>query len=184
MATELDTEKAIEILLYIAPRMGNNLYNSLKIIYLADKGHLAETGSFMYGETYSALDYGPVPSFAYDVAKVGTGRACAEEGRITQIPNFEGSFDLASGARDKLVPVRKASLDYLSRSDISAIETALEAHGNLDFGGLKKLSHDDAYHATSRNRNMSKQAIAATTGVGPELVQHLEAEHLDNYTER
>ena len=57
MATELDTEKAIEVLLYIAPRMRNNLYNSLKIIYLADKAHLSATGTFMYGESYSCLLY-------------------------------------------------------------------------------------------------------------------------------
>lgn len=183
MATELDTEKAIEILLYVAPKMGNNLYNSLKIIYLSDKNHLADTGSFMYGETYSALDFGPVPSFAYDVAKVGTGRECMDKSRVTNTSNFHGSFNCQQGTNKLLIPSREADLDYLSQSDIDAINAALESHEHRGFEGLKSLTHDDAYHATNRNRPICIQAIAATTDVAAELVQHLESEHVDSFTE-
>ena len=179
MATELDTEKAIEILLYVAQRMGNNVYNSLKIICLADKKHLAETGTFMYGETYSALDLGPVPSFAYDVAKAGTGRACLNRQLVTETPNFANTFDADNGTNRTFKPMREADLDYLSASDIEAIDATLDAHKHRGFGGLKELSHDDAYHATIRNQAISKQAIAATTDIAAELVQHLESEHVD-----
>lgn len=182
MATELDTEKAIEILLYVAPKMGNSIYNSLKIIYLADKKHLEETGSFMYGETYSALDLGPVPSFAYDVAKVGTGRNCYNSELVFETPNFSGAFDISKGTQRMIEPLREASLDFLALSDLEALNATLAAYKDLGFAGLKSLSHDSAYHATIRNSPMSKQAIAATTDIGAELVQHLESEHVDRHT--
>ena len=39
------------------------------VLLFADKKHLERYGRFITGDTYSAMENGPVPSFAYDVVK-------------------------------------------------------------------------------------------------------------------
>jgi hypothetical protein len=67
---ELNREKIRETLLYIAARVKNpTLHTVFKIMYFADKLHLSNYGRFITGDTYYAMEYGPVPSAAYDMTK-------------------------------------------------------------------------------------------------------------------
>lgn len=62
---QADLDKALEVLLYIARRVGD-MYTTLKYIYLADRKSISRNARLLYGEKYGALQRGPTPDVAYD----------------------------------------------------------------------------------------------------------------------
>src|ERR1700694_4392351 len=74
---KFDQRKALHEILFVVthlPKPGN-VYNVLKCLYYADRKHLQEYGRQIYGETFYALEHGPVPSAAYEIVKYADGRA-------------------------------------------------------------------------------------------------------------
>lgn len=62
-----DPEKAVEVILYVASRVRDSGFHRVsKILYFADRDHLAMYGRFICGDSYVAMKNGPVPSGAYD----------------------------------------------------------------------------------------------------------------------
>lgn len=156
---EFDKDKAVEVLLYIASRTSGDMYVVLKLLYLADKFHLENYGSLVCGDRYAALQYGPVPSSTYDLVKAV---------RNGVLPNAPFSIE-----QNTITPKRDANLEYLSRSDIKALDDAISKYSSLSFGALKNLTHDNAYHATNSNDLIALDAIASTLPNAAELIQHL-----------
>lgn len=170
---QFDPEKAIAAILHVALNTDADLYRCLKIIYAADKAHLERYGRFIFGDRYYALDFGPVPSEAYDAIKSARGDAGAS-------CRIKGIQDVFTVAGTTINPLRAPDYDVLSRSDIQALDAAIASLWDKDFGQLKDGSHDEAYHATQLNHEMSVEAIASTLANGPEVIQHL----LDPYPDR
>ncbi|MBP3367025.1 MAG: SocA family protein [Treponema sp.] len=67
----MNIEKLIQIVSYILAKYGNSLnYTKLiKILYLADRESLSETGYSITGDSYVSMRNGPVLSFLYDLIK-------------------------------------------------------------------------------------------------------------------
>lgn len=84
-----DWEKTTEVLLYITEQV-TDVYNALKVLYFADKDHLAKYGRQICGESYVAMKDGPVPSCTYDLVKAAgwqegrQGESEEVDGRATQ----------------------------------------------------------------------------------------------------
>ena len=165
---EFDPDKLIEILLHVAPRVGGDMYRCLKILYLADKCHLERYGNVITGDEYFALDYGPTPSKSYDIIKYAAGRQSGYHHGAT------GARDAFSVTGNSITVLRDADVRHLSASDIECLDATIQKHKSKDFGSLKKIVHDDAYHATNRNQKISIQAIASTLPNHSDIVQHLE----------
>ncbi|MGD9498553.1 MAG: Panacea domain-containing protein [Armatimonadota bacterium] len=148
--------KAIEVLLYVAQR-APNLYNALKCIYFADKLHLARYGSFIYGDEYVAMNYGAVPSAAFDLLKQvrGDGRTC--------LPIDPSE---ALGMDGYLIrPRRDADLRMLSASERECLDQAIAKYGDLTFADLRRVSHaDPAYQEADENAFISVEAIVRSIG--------------------
>ena len=72
-----DQRKALHAMLFVVTHLPKpaNVYNVLKCLYYADRKHLQEYGRQIYGETFYALEHGPVPSAAYEIIKYANGRA-------------------------------------------------------------------------------------------------------------
>ena len=153
-AQRWDREKTIEVLLYIAAQT-NNLYKVLKVLYFADKDHLARYGRLICGDSYVAMRLGPVPSGAYDLIKDARGEGC----RFPDIDVTE-AFVVRDGR--EIVPRRKADAELLSESDVECLDAAIERCRHLSFGQLKRLSHDDAYRAADENDFIPLEAIIKT----------------------
>lgn len=166
MRFEFDPEKAVEAVLYLSARSGNDMYTTLKLLYLADKLHLERYGCLIFGDQYAALQYGPVPSNTYDILK-------------SVLDGSESSSEVApfSIERHSVNLTREADLDVFSRSDIQCLDEAIEKYGHLSFGELRNLVHDDAYNATSPNQLMRLETIASTLPNSAELIQHLSDPH-------
>ena len=168
-----DADKALEVLAYTAGRAGTDLYVTLKLLYLADKLHLERYGRFICGDWYSAMEYGPVPSHSYDIMKHARGD------RPTSLAAHARDVLKIDPTSNAITVLREPNLDELSASDLECLDEPIGKYSRLGFGEIKKLTHDEAYHATSRNREIALEAIASTTGRAAELIQHVSDPHPD-----
>ena len=160
-----DLEKAIEVLLHIAER-STNIYNILKVLYFADREHLAKYGRLICGDSYVAMRHGPVPSGAYDLIKHARGDGF----RWMNVPITE-AFSIQGHT---VVPRRKANLDLLSESDLECLDAAIAKYGHLSFSRLKNLSHDKAYESSDENDFIPLEAIVKTLPDGDLLLSYLQ----------
>lgn len=167
MRFEYEPEKALESLLYVCRRVrDNDMYLSLKTLYMADKDSLAKYGRFLFGDWYCAMEHGPVGSHAYDIVKFARG-----ENRFCDVEDVDKALRIEG---NRLVAMREPDLSWLSSSDIECLDNAIESYGLLRFRQAKDRSHDQAWRATERNRAMPIDSIAATVTDNPaELIHHL-----------
>lgn len=159
MYFDTDTEKTHEVILYIAQRAKNpTLHTICKIMYFADKLHLNEFGRFITGDTYIAMDYGPVPSHAYDYLK-----EVRKAGHDNEI-EMRGYY---------VLPRRKPALDKLSESDVECLDEALRKYGDLSFGQLTDASHDKAWQQTIPNTPITIESLVTEMEDASDLLVHL-----------
>ena len=67
-------KKTINIVLYIAEKLKRRDFHKIfKICYFADREYLSQYGVTITGDTYIAMDAGPVPTKTYDMLKIVRG---------------------------------------------------------------------------------------------------------------
>jgi uncharacterized phage-associated protein len=150
---KFDPAKALEIVLYISTRTPiKNVYWVLKILYFADKDHLSTWGRLTCGDSYVAMQKGPVPSGTYDILKGNYPWVYAHEAK----PPFE-VID-----KKRVVPFRDADLNQLSQSDRECLDASIAENGRLSFEQLMKKSHDSAFDAADENDFIPLESIVET----------------------
>ena len=165
-----DADKALEAIIYVASRARTDLYGTLKLLYVADKLHLERYGRFMFGEAYSAMEWGPVPSNAYDIVKYVRG-----DRPHCRIERAREAFKMSG---NDFILFRDADLDELSRTEVTCLDEAIAEHGKNDFAGFKRLTHDAAWSAAWRGASkgsapIAVESIASQLLRAQELIQHL-----------
>ena len=166
---QFDPEKATEALLYVARRIrGQDLYTTLKVLYVADKHHLHRYGRFIFGDAHHALPHGPVPQGAYDILKWLRG----DSGR-----RYEPAREALRVEGNTVMALRDAETDVFSVSDLECLNQAIEEFGRLPFSELKRKTHDEAYKATPHCGQIAVEAIAALSDDPVPLIQHLADPH-------
>lgn len=168
-------EKAQQAILYTAGKLGtdHNMYWVLKALYFADIEHLHEFGRFIYGDSYVALQHGPVPSNAYNLVQ-NVRQKCA--GIFEEDPaKFDGLFSVKDN--DTIVPLVQADTSCFSKSDLHCLDNAIEKVRPLSFTKLKNLSHDSAYKQAGNNDFMSVESIAAMSTEADDILEHLTRRH-------
>ena len=149
-----DPKKAVEAIIYVAQHNAD-LYAVLKLLYFADKEHLARYGRFIFGDQYVALRHGPVPSGAYDLIQVARG-----DGWLRCPESVDVAFAIQGNC---ICPKRPADVRFLSESERECLDVAVQQYGRLSFVQLRKLSHKDpAFLASDQNDLISIEAIAET----------------------
>jgi uncharacterized phage-associated protein len=152
----LNKEKAIASILYIASKLKNNgiepdLHKIFKILYFAERKHLATYARPITGDNYIAMDNGPVPSSIYDILKYSQAK---------------DSFQLLGFY---IEPKQQPDLDEFSDSDLKFIDESINKNQHLSFISLTKKSHGYAWNNVGKNGNMDYCDIAeeegATSGV-------------------
>ena len=153
-ANQLDTDKAVEVLLYVVKRVPD-MYKALKVVYFADKLHLDRYGCLMYGDTYIAFSHGPAPSAGYDMLKADPPNFLCEAA-ISARANFEHV-----GVNNRKA-LRDPDMDLLSESDVQCLDEAIQRYRYKGFKSVRDESHDGAFLATKRDDRMSLESIAKT----------------------
>ncbi|HKW36378.1 MAG TPA: Panacea domain-containing protein [Burkholderiales bacterium] len=170
--TMLDSEKALNVLLYLAISLPErrNAYKVLKAIYRANKTHLARYGREIFRETYQALKFGAVPAMSYDIvkhAKTGEPKIRMPDGVRKKIVVSED---------DTIKALVSPNLRALSESDLECLNEAIEFYRGMTFDEVKDNAHEDAaYKETPRDTFIPLERIILTLPDGELLLKHLKA---------
>jgi uncharacterized phage-associated protein len=166
---KFDQRKALHAILYVVTHLPKpaNVYNVLKCLYYADRKHLQEYGRQIYGETFYALEHGPVPSAAYEIIKYANGRAKWDL-------QFHEAIELLD-VNDIHVSARgSVDTELLSRSDMACLLDAARKYGKMPFGKLKKLSHQGkAFENADANGEMKLADLIDELRDGEAVASHL-----------
>jgi uncharacterized phage-associated protein len=129
-------EKILEGLLWIATQAPElDHYWVVKIMFGADKLHVNRYGRPVFGDTYVAMKYGPVPSHALDIIN---RRLCPESG----LPLGAESLHVEpSGMGLRIVPQRPPHEDVFSGTDLECLRESLTKYRRYSFGQLVEETH-------------------------------------------
>ncbi|MCP1199269.1 Panacea domain-containing protein [Notoacmeibacter sp. MSK16QG-6] len=147
-------QKIIELLVYLAERRpGCDIYQVVKLFYLADRRHFERFGRPISFDRYFALPYGPVASIAMDLVN-GNAYALREAG-IKRLP-IDITFEHRGNQYEAPVlgmPHREFDRTLFSKSDLSIFDEIIEEYGDKDFDELYNLTHSHlAYKEAWENR--------------------------------
>ena len=134
----INQNKVVEALVYLAskrPRI--DVFHVAKVLFYADLNHLLKYGRPILGDTYVAMDDGPVPSFALNVAKRNC-RFVSDE--ILRIADDKLSVDESDGYVRLMA---RATFDdsSFSRTDIECLDESIIAYAEMPFMKLWQLIH-------------------------------------------
>lgn len=161
-----DIDVALEAILYIANRVNSPTFHKIsKLMYFADRKHLEEYGRFICGDSYVAMQHGPVPSGIYDILKSVRFSGCECHTEM-----LKGAFAVDEYT---VKPLRNANCDYFSDSDLACLDWAIEKFGNKSFDYLTRLSHDKAWQSADENDFISVEQIVVTFDAPGNLLEHL-----------
>lgn len=164
-------EKAVNSLLYSLQQLGGktDMHKLCKILYFADQKHLSKYGRSITGDTYIAMQYGPVPSCVDDILKALRGDSFfSSNDSITELKNylfFENRFII----RGLKIP----DLDELSVSDIECLDFAINLCRSKNFAELTAFSHGVAWNNTRPDREMSIKDILREAGDEEAYVEYI-----------
>lgn len=131
-----DTRKIIQALAYLASKQKNKTMGNMKaykLLWLADRYHLNQTGRTITGDTYYAMPYGIVPSDA----------KCILENTKTKLynpRNYKEQFICGCGEH-KFRSISEPDINVFSDSDQDALDKVLAIYGDYNAKQLSELSH-------------------------------------------
>jgi len=122
---KINTQKAVESVLWLIQRGESNMYNIWKMLFAAEKYHLNKYGRPITGDGYIAMKYGTVPSWLYNQAKIyprGIGFIRSENFLFAERPPITMLF---------------------SESDEEALEHGYNEYTGLSFGEVMAKNHKE-----------------------------------------
>jgi uncharacterized phage-associated protein len=171
-------EKSLHAILYIANKLPpdkRDFHKIFKVLYFADREHLAEYGRTITGDTYVKMERGPVPFNIYDIFKaIKKGKA---------VPNDVANFTLCFAVVDRhyILPLQPANLDYVSKSDLRKIDCSLLTYGDMSYDDLTNASHGTAWTNAKDGSPISVVDILKEAGQEDDYIayisEHLAAQH-------
>jgi len=121
---KINSQKAIECVLWILKKGESDMYNICKILFAAEKYHLNTYGRPITGDEYMAMPYGTVPYWFYDNASNNNLRGVVTNGHT-------------------LHPERGPIDGFFSKSDIKALEYGYKEYAGLPFGEVMTKNHKE-----------------------------------------
>lgn len=159
MNVQFDKEKTLNALLYVANRVQRKDFHKIfKIIYFADRQHLADWGRPITGDIYIAMEAGPVPSRLYDMMKIVRGDSYMPDseglGKYFQIENWM-----------YVNPLVDADPNKLSSNELKVLDACIAKYSSLSYDEIKEKSHDVAWRSTARDFSIKWEDIAREAGL-------------------
>lgn len=172
--TSFEPQSAVAAIMYLASRASNDLYMVMKMLYVADKRHLNDTGRFMYGDNYVAMGEGSTPSGAYDLVKYVRGNNENHYG----FPEAKEFFAVDGNSINLIADV---PLDHLSEVALHYLDEVVEENERAQghFRYWWKAAHDPSWFFTRESNTISNAPSISVTDIAekslenPELVAYL-----------
>lgn len=165
MNVQFDKEKSLNAVLYVANRVQRKDFHKIfKIIYFADRQHLADWGKPITGDIYIAMEAGPVPSRLYDMLKIVRG-----DSYMSDTEGLRHFFQVENWMYVR--PLVDADLNKLSANEQEALSDAIAKYASLSYDEIKEKSHDVAWRSTARDFSISWDSIAREAGLDSEELE-------------
>ncbi len=158
-------DKAVAAILYISTELQKigaetGLHSIFKILYFAEKKHLAKYARPITGDIYVAMEYGPVPSASYNML----------QGVRDDIPFFYNDIKEKFQVKGwNVIPLCNPELDEMSDSDIDFLNDSIKENQNLSFGERTDKSHGSAWSKTPQNKAIDFCDIADEEGASSDM---------------
>ncbi len=124
-------DKAVAAIVFVLREMDGTIgfHKLSKILYFADQKHLVEFGRPITGDTYQAMNFGPVPHTTYNLVKRETP------------PQFSkhGAYNLLLEEYDDAI------FEELSETDMEFLSQSVIENKDLTFQQLVDKSHKEAW---------------------------------------
>ncbi|PID87980.1 MAG: hypothetical protein CSB06_02640 [Bacteroidia bacterium] len=167
-----NTEKTVNAVLYISHKLKRKDFHKIfKILYFADRNHISDYGRSITGDTYIAMNDGPVPSNLYDIFKSVRG-----DGYFKDKGKFSKLFKVVNW--DLIQPLAAPDMKKLSKTDIRYLDNSLKEFGNLSWDEIREKSHDYAWRNTVKNSPISLENMVVETGNEESYVAYLKEQIL------
>lgn len=164
-------DKAVNSLLYALQQLGGktDMHKLCKILYFADQRHLSLYGRSITGDTYIAMQFGPVPSCVDDILKALRGdsffSSSVEIKPLRKAIVFENRYIVRS--------LISPDMDELSETDVECLSYAISICKDKNFAELTEYSHGLAWNNTRRDREMSVKDILREVGDEEAYVEYI-----------
>jgi len=186
--TEFDILKLRSALLFIINKRGSiDIFHLFKILYFADREHMAKYGRRIINDTFCAFENGPAPTLLYDLIKSKNGKRLSRINREA-FKSILDSFDRGTqDASNIVVSEMKPDDSYLSISDKECLDRAYEENINLSFGELSDKSHDSAWREVwnkcgRKNNRMNPYSSAKAAGAHDDTIKYMrEMEEIQSF---
>lgn len=163
-----DERKALNVILYVAERLKRRDFHKIfKILYFADRECLNQYGVPITGDTYIAMEAGPVPTKIYDMFKIVRGDSYMQDTK-----HLGAYFSVSNWMF--ISPLQKANVEDISPAEKAIVDAVIERYGELSYDEIKEKSHDVAWRSTARDYPISFEAIAMEAGMDKEEIPYLE----------
>ena len=120
-------EKTLNVILYIAEKLKRRDFHKIfKILYFSDREFLNQYGVTITGDTYIAMDAGPVPTKTYDMFKIVRG-----DSYIQDTKNLGRYFAVSNWMF--ILPLQKANLDNIASAEKDIIDAMISRYGDMSY---------------------------------------------------
>lgn len=157
------------MLFVLTQTKGIDYYHLFKILYFADLKHLSKWGTKILPDDFHALNYGPVPTLLYDLVKNNANNI-----KLQSVFNESVKF-AGDDAPNVMLAKKKVDMDYLSKSEVEALDESIKENVNLTFAELKVKSHDMAWENafTRGNHKMSLLDMAEVANADSDTLAYV-----------
>lgn len=164
-------KKALNAVLYVVSKLKRKDFHKIfKVLYFADRNHIAEYGRSITGDVYIAMGDGPVPSKLYDILKSVRGDSYFKDN-----DNFSKLIQIVDW--DIIKPLQKPNLKSLSKTDVKHLDNALDLYGHLSWDEVREKSHDYAWRNTVKNTPISFDNLVRETGSDEQYLNYLKQQN-------
>ncbi|MBX2952301.1 MAG: SocA family protein [Leadbetterella sp.] len=163
----IDFDKAKAAVLYIVSELGKADFTKVfKILFFAEKKHLAKYGRMIVGDSFIKMEYGPVPSKLYDLFKAGRDNSSSSK----STKEFLSAFNVVGYTVDSK---ERPDLDELSKSDIECLDESINENKKLPFKGISEKSHGLAWASATLNGRIDYIDIAKEGGATEDMIEYI-----------
>jgi uncharacterized phage-associated protein len=152
---QFNESKAVEALVFIAQRWPDiTPFYLSKVLFFADRDHLRQYGRPVLGDSYIAMDNGPVPSRVYDIVK-GNLDFFGDPAAI------KSALRMDRAAQPHTISAeREPNTAQFSETDIAALSAAIDFCKGKSFSYLSNLTHnEEAWSSAARNAEMELELL-------------------------
>ena len=152
-----------------------DVYSIVKTAFYAQQMQFANSGMPLYKDDICALPFGPVPSDIYNILKIARGDQSEIEFHKT-----DGLIEIARSIgfdSENFYSKESPDMDYLSKSDVETIDSAIKKVAEMSFAEIKEGTHsqewDRVFNGRKGRKVMDNLNIAKEGNASPEMLEYL-----------